>query len=303
MAIHPSAIVHPNTSIASDVEIGPFCVVDADVQIGAGCRLEARVSIKQGTIIGESNNFFDGCVIGGMPQHLAAQTIEGSVEIGSGNTFRENVTIHRSMSCETATIVGDNNFLMVNSHVAHDCHVGNHNTIVNNTMLGGHVSVGDRVNIGGGTGVHQFCRIGSYAMVGGMSVITQDVPPYMLIDGRTSRVVGLNLVGLRRAGLGADEIKLLKEGFQILYHRDLTWREILKTMDDRAIETKSKHLAEMSRFLATTTRGIVSERRATEHRAISRHDSFSGETTGVPTPALMPRTGDEETIHLRVRAG
>lgn len=302
MSVHPQALVHPQTDIAADVEIGPFCVVEAGVTIGAGCRLEPRVSIKQGTVIGDNNLFFEGCVIGGMPQHLAAHAIEGNVEIGAGNTFRENVTVHRSMNADTATFIGDNNFLMVNVHIAHDCRVGNHNVLVNNTMVGGHVSIGDRVNIGGGTGIHQFCRIGSYSMVGGMSVVTQDVPPYVLIDGRTSRVVGLNLVGLRRAGLGADEIKLLKEAYQVIYHRDLLWRDVLKTLEDKASETGSKHMLEMSRFLSTTGRGIISERRTIEQRTARQAVSIiNGEGERNLTSPAAEIT--DETIRLRVRAG
>ena len=273
--IHPSSIISSLAKIGKDVEIGPLCIVEEDVYIGNGCRLEARVSIKSGTVLGENNQVSEGAVLGGVPQHLAGQEVCGQLIIGNGNIFRENVTVHRAMKEGEATVIGDNNMMMVNTHAAHDCRLGDHIVLANNAMLAGHVSVGDRANISGAVGVHQFCRIGSFAMVGGQSHIIQDVPPFMTVDGLTSRIVGLNLIGLRRAGSSVEEIKQLKAAYRILFRSQLPWREILKSLE----ESFTKGLAlELIQFLRSTTRGIVSERRSSPPKAaLKLHDAEDDE--------------------------
>ena len=259
MNIHPQAIVSPQVKLGADVEIGPFCVIEDEVCIGDGCRLEAHVTIKQGTILGQENYICSGTVIGGMPQHTAAGGRCGQVVIGDKNTFRENVTIHRAMKECDATAIGNENYLMVNAHVAHDCKVGNNNVIVNNVMLGGHVQIGNRVNLGGGTAVHQFCRVGSLAMAGGQAHIIQDVPPFVTVDGLTSRIVGLNQIGLRRNGRNTEEIKTLKEVYRLVFRSGLPWKQIIQKLE---AEYAIGPGAEMTQFLLSTKRGIVSERRS-----------------------------------------
>jgi UDP-N-acetylglucosamine acyltransferase len=244
--------------IGCDVEIGPFCVVEPGVQLGDGSRLQSRVVIRQGTTLGRDNYVAEGAVLGGMPQHINMPQAPGRVVIGSGNTIRENVTIHRALEEEETTIVGDNNLLMVNVHVAHDCRIGNHTIFANNAMLAGHVTVGDRAYISGAAAVHQFCRIGSLAMVGGQSHLTKDVPPYVTVDGLSSLVVGLNQIGLRRAGFSAQDVRRLKEAYRIIYRSRLTWTEILGRLKEEFSEGAPSHFYQ---FLSTTTRGIVSERR------------------------------------------
>jgi UDP-N-acetylglucosamine acyltransferase len=239
--------------ISEDVEIGPFCVVEPGATIDGGCKLEARVVIKQGTSLGRDNFVAEGAVIGGLPQHLNVPDNPGTLVIGSGNTIRENVTIHRAMEAEEATIIGDGNLLMVNAHVA-----GNNTVIANNVMLAGHVTVGDRVYLAGAAGVHQFCRIGTLAMVGGQSHLSKDVPPFVNVDGLSSYIVGLNRVGLRRAGYSPEDIGRLKDAYRVIYRSNLTWNEILARLREDFSEGPA---AQFYQFLSTTTRGITPERR------------------------------------------
>lgn len=258
MSINPYAVVSPRAKIGADVEIGPFCIVEPDVEIGDGCRLESHVVLKSGTTLGEGNVVGVGTVLGGHPQHVTASGPFGRVVIGSKNTFRENVTVHRALKESATTVIGDENFFMVNSHVAHDCLVGNNNVFVNNVGLSGHVQVGNRVNFGGAAGIHQFCRIGSLAMVGAQAHVVQDVPPFVTVDGLTSRIVGLNLIGLRRNGRSTEEINILKDVYRLVFRSGLTWREIIHTLQTMHSVGPG---AEMTQFLMGTQRGIVRERR------------------------------------------
>ncbi len=256
--ISPLAVVSPDAEIGPDVEIGPFCVIEPDVTIGAGCILESRVVVKSGTTLGPNNHIFEGAVLGGLPQHVHMPESPGRVIIGSGNTIRENVTIHRALESDEATVVGDNNLLMVNVHIAHDCRVGNLTIFANNAMLAGHVTVGDRAYISGAVAVHQFCRIGSLAMVGGQAHIVKDVPPFVTVDGLSSLVVGLNQIGLRRAGHSSDEVRRLKEAYRVIYRSGAPWNEILARLRAEFTEGLA---ALFYQFLSTTTRGILCERR------------------------------------------
>ena len=201
MRIHPLSLIAPSATLGDGVQIGPFCVVEDDVTIGRECILEGHVVVKSGTALGEKNHLFEGAVVGGIPQHTNVPERLGRVIIGSGNTIRENVTIHKAMQPGHDTVIGDHCLLMCNAHVAHDCRLGNHVVLTNNVMLAGHVTVGSRAFLSGGAGVHQFCRVGALAMVGGLAHISRDVPPFVTIDGQSSYVVGLNQVGLKRAGL------------------------------------------------------------------------------------------------------
>jgi UDP-N-acetylglucosamine acyltransferase len=257
--IHPSAVVSPQAQIDSDVRIGPFSIVEAGVTIGAGCTLESRVTIKEGTVLGTKNHVFEGTVIGGLPQHIHVPERPGRVVIGSENTIRENVTIHRALLSDHATLIGDHCLLMVNVHVAHDCHLGNHVIATNNAMLAGHVHVADRAYISGAAGVHQFCRVGTLAMVGGQAHMVQDVPPYVTIDGLSSLVVGLNKIGLRRAGYQQAAIQEIMKAYRVIYRSGLPWTEILEQL---RTQFPTGPAAVFYEFLSTTARGIVSERRA-----------------------------------------
>jgi UDP-N-acetylglucosamine acyltransferase len=231
--IHPTAFVDSQAKLAGDVNVGPFCVIEADVEIGAGCKLEARSSVKNGTILGECNTIGEGAIIGGRPQHLRAGEELGRLIIGRGNHIRENATIHRGIKPGCDTIIGNENYMMVNVHIAHDCHIGSNTIIANNAMLSGHITVEDRAYISGAVGIHQFCRVGSLAMVGGQAHITRDVPPFVTVDGPSSLIVGLNSIGLRRSGMSKDELASLKEAYRVIYRSGAPWSEILAILESQ----------------------------------------------------------------------
>ena len=272
MNIHPTSVVGSRAKIGQNVEIGPFCIVEDEVLIGDDCRLASHVILKNGTTLGRGNLVFESAVIGGYPQHANMPENPGKVSIGSGNTIRESSTIHRALKPEQATIVGDNNLLMVNTHVAHDCHIGNNTIITNNTMLGGHVVVEDRAFISGAVAIHQFCRIGSLAMVGGQAHVTKDVPPFVTVDGLSSLVVGLNTIGLRRAGFKSSDIRTLKEAYRVIYRSGLPWTEILQRLQ---AEFADGPAARFHEALEATTRGIVSERRMPPGATLKIHRESS----------------------------
>ena len=274
MSIHPSSIVSPSAQIAPDVQIGPFCIVEPGVTVGPGCILESRVTLKEGTALGANNHIFENTILGGLPQHVHVPAQPGRVVIGSGNTIRENVTIHRALVTEHATIVGDNCMLMVNVHVAHDCHLGNNVIATNNAMMAGHVRVDDRAYLSGAAGVHQFCRVGTLAMVGGQAHLVQDVPPYVTIDGLSSLVVGLNKIGLRRAGYNLAAIQEIMAAYRVIYRSSLRWVDVLEQLRTRF---PTGPAAAFYEFLSTTARGIVSERRAPPGATIKLRETVEAE--------------------------
>ena len=291
MKAHPTAIVSTEAKIADDVEIGPFCIIEPGVTIGSGCILLPRVSVKKGVTLGENNTLHEGVILGGPPQHICSHGECGGVIIGNGNIFREHCTVHCAMYPEKNTILGDENFLMVNAHVAHDCVIGNHVIITNNAMLGGHVHVGDRANISGGVAIHQFCQIGMFAMVGGNSHIVQDVPPFVNVDGGTSLVVGVNLIGLRRAGVPNSEIKRIREAYRLLYEEKRTMQENIALMSERFPDGFAVQYAE---FLKKSQRGFLADRR-TSGKALKlvRVDETSNPPQNQPQkPAQNPPEED-----------
>ena len=274
MSVHSSAIVSSSAQIGSDVQIGPFCVVESGAVIGNGCILDGRVTVKQGTTLGTNNRVSEGAILGGLPQHVHVPENPGRVAIGSNNVIRENVTIHRALVPDHTTAIGDNCLLMVGAHVAHDCHIGNNVIITNNAMLAGHVLVGDRAYISGAAGVHQFCRVGSYAMVGGQAHMVQDVPPYVTVDGLSSLVVGLNKVGLRRSGFTQAAIQELMAAYRVIYRSGLRWVDVLEQLRTQFPVGPASLFYE---FLSTTARGIVSERRAPPGATIKLRETVEAE--------------------------
>lgn len=278
MKIHPLAVVHSSARLGHDVEIGPFAIVEANVAIGHNCTLESRAVIKEGVQLGDNNHVFEGAVIGGLPQHVRAPERPGGLVIGSANTIRENSTIHRALEEGHLTIVGNNNLLMINAHVAHDCHVGNHAIFANNAMLAGHVIVEDRAYISGAVAVHQFCRVGRLAMVGGQARVVKDIPPFVTIDGASGYVVGLNSIGLRRNGLSTAEIAELKAAYRLIYRSGLKWSEILDRLGHEFRDGLAGHFYE---FFLGSQRGITQERRMPRSATIKlREDS--------EPPAVVP---------------
>ncbi|MCH2115319.1 MAG: acyl-ACP--UDP-N-acetylglucosamine O-acyltransferase [Pirellulales bacterium] len=257
--IHPAAIVSPQAKIGPNVEIGPFCLVEAGAQIDEGCRLVAHVTVREGTTVGRETIVYEGTVLGGLPQHANLSGASGRVVIGARNVLREHVTVHRAMLETNSTTVGDDCLLMVGAHVAHDCQVGSHVILTNGTMLGGHVTVGDRACLGGNSAVHQFCRIGRLVMVGGCTKVVQDIPPFVLTDGATAVVVGLNRVGLRRAKLSRQEMLDLKAAYRVIYRGGLSFRETIHAIQQRFPDGIA---AEFASFFQGGDRGFVQERRS-----------------------------------------
>jgi UDP-N-acetylglucosamine acyltransferase len=233
-------------------------VVEADVVIGDRCRIASHVVVKNGTRLGPDNEIHESAVLGGLPQHIHKPERPGLLVLGSGNTIREHVTLHRAMTEGAATVLGDHNFVMVDCHVAHDCRLGNHIIMANAALLAGHVTIDDRAFLSGGVGVHQFCRVGRLAMIGGHARIVQDVPPYVTVDNTGTSVVGLNLVGLRRSGHTAEEINQLKAAYRMIYRRGARWSEMLEQL--QATFT-SGPAALFNEFFRGGTRGFVQDRR------------------------------------------
>ena len=216
--IHQTAIVEKKSKISKNVEIGPYCIIGPDVEIAEGSKLHSHICIKGNTKIGKNNEFFPFVSIGTDPQDLKYKGEKNSIIIGDNNKFREYVNINPGTSQGgTITKIGSNNLLMVYCHVAHDCNIGNNIVLANNVQVGGHVIIEDNAIIGGSCAVHQFSRIGHLSMVGGMTGVLSDVIPFGLSLGNRNNLVGLNLIGLRRAKVSNDDIKILQKFYNIVF--------------------------------------------------------------------------------------
>jgi UDP-N-acetylglucosamine acyltransferase len=244
--IHPTAIVHPQAQLHPTVQVGPYAIIGERVKIGAGTVVAAHVVIDGWTEIGEYNHIFPGATIGLEPQDLKFDGSVSLVKIGDYNRIREYVTINRATHAGEETRIGNHNLLMAYVHVAHNCVLEDNIVIANGVALAGHVEIESRAVIGGVLGVHQFVRIGRMAMLGGMSRIDRDVPPYMLAEGNPCRIRVLNQVGLRRAGVMSLEdgavFRQLKQAFKILYRSNLTFKEALQELDTVARHDVVRHL-------------------------------------------------------------
>ncbi len=220
MATHiaENASIDPKAQIDDDVEIGPFCVIGPDAKIGQGTRLENNVTIMGDVTLGRHNHVYPGAVIGAEPQDVTYSGTDTRVLIGDENIIREGVTVNRASEKEEGvTRIGNQNFLMAYCHVAHDCQVGNHIIVANNTLLGGHVHVHDHASLSGAVAVHHFVTIGAYSFIGGMSPVRHDVPPYMLLEGYPAKPRCINVVGLKRNNFPPKVIQALAEAHRLLY--------------------------------------------------------------------------------------
>lgn len=225
-SIHPTAVVNTGAKIGKDVVIGAFCVIGADVTLEDNVSLHSHVVVEGSTHIGENTQIFPFASIGHIPQDLKFQGEKSHLEIGKNNIIREHVTMNPGTAGGgMLTKIGDNCLFMVASHVAHDCHIGNHVILANNATLAGHVHVGDFAIIGGLSAVHQFVRIGHHAMIGGMSGIESDVIPYGQANGERASLSGLNLVGLKRRGFSREDIHSLRSAYKILFSPEGTLAE------------------------------------------------------------------------------
>ena len=257
MPVHPTAIVDPQARIAETAEIGPYCIIGADVEIGARTRLMAHVYLEGPLCIGEYNVFFPYSSVGAAPQDLKYKGERSETRIGSRNRIREFVTIHRGTEGGgMVTRIGDDKLLMAYVHVAHDVQVGSHVVLSNAATLGGHAIVGDWAWVGASTGVHQFCRVGRHAIVGGYSVITQDVLPYSnTVSERESHVFGANAIGLERRGFAAGRIEELQKALRLLTRAGLNTSQAVERI--RAEIASSPELEELLAFIAQSERGFV----------------------------------------------
>lgn len=225
------AEVHPDAKIAPDVRIGPFCRVGPNVSLGAGTILDNNVSISGHTTIGKGNRCFPGVVIGAEPQDVSYKGSPTEVRIGDENVFRECVTVNRGTEKEDGvTSIGNGSYFMACSHIAHDCKVGHHVHTANNVLLGGHVHVGDFVNLSGSVAVHHFSTIGSYAFVGGLSRVVQDIPPYLIAEGSPARPRAINIVALKRNGFLQDEIDALRKAYKLIFRQKVEHQIVRDTL-------------------------------------------------------------------------
>jgi len=252
--IHATAIVHPGALLEEGVEVGPFSIIEDRVKIGAGTKIGARVTIEGNTTIGRENELFTGAVVGSVTQDKKYQGGDTFLKIGDRNKIREYVTINPGTQDGTETVIGNDNLIMAYAHVAHDCIIGNNTTIANGATFAGHVIVEDRAIIGGLSGVHQFVRIGSLAIVGGCSKVVQDIPPFMMVDGHPARAFGLNTIGLDRAQISSDEKLRLKKVFKIVFRSKLSLKNAIKHIETD-VET-SPVVTQVIEFLKKSERGI-----------------------------------------------
>jgi UDP-N-acetylglucosamine acyltransferase len=251
--IHPSAIIHPQAQIGANCQIGPYCVIGEHVTLGDNCRLHSHVVIDGHTRLGQDNEIFPFAAIGLKTQDLKWKGGVTRTEIGDHNTFREYVTIHSATSDGNATVVGSHNHVLAYSHIAHDCRLGSHIIMSNAATLAGHVIVEDHAIISI-SAVHQFCRIGKFAMIGGCSKVVQDVPPFMIADGNPAETRTINKVGLERNGFSEEAQAALKQAYKILFREGLTNTNALAK-----IEAELPPLPEVQylvQFVRTSERGI-----------------------------------------------
>ncbi|MGR5176000.1 acyl-ACP--UDP-N-acetylglucosamine O-acyltransferase [Vibrio parahaemolyticus] len=254
--IHPSAVIEGNVTIGANTTVGPFTYISGDVTIGINNEIMSHVVIKGKTTIGDDNRVFPQAVIGEENQDKKYGGEDTSVVVGDRNVIRESVQIHRgTVQDKSQTVVGDDNLLCVNAHIAHDVIVGNHTHIGNNSILGGHVTVGDYAGVMALSAIHPFCTVGAYAYVGGCSAVVQDVPPYVLAQGNHATPFGLNLVGLKRNGFEKPELRALQKAYKEIYRSGKTLAEVKPVLEEMAQEWNS--VQRFVEILENSERGII----------------------------------------------
>jgi UDP-N-acetylglucosamine acyltransferase len=252
--IHPSAVIAPEAELADDVEVGPFVVIEGAVRVGPGCVLRPGAHLIGPLTMGCHNTVFSHAVLGEQPQHLKYRGEETRLEIGDHNIIREHVTIHRGTTASWVTRVGSHNFLMAGSHIGHDSRVGDHCILANGALVGGHCTLENNVYLSGNSAVHQYVRIGRLALLSGLSGSTKDIPPFV-IQHHINIVVGVNVVGMRRAGIPAAHIDAVRQAFHILYRQDHLLPQALARIERDYGQVPE--VAEMVAFIRGSARGII----------------------------------------------
>jgi UDP-N-acetylglucosamine acyltransferase len=258
MSIHPTAIIDQSSAISPEAEIGPYCIVGPNAQIGAGTILDSHIYVRGWTSIGERCHFYSHSSVGTDPQDLKYKGEPTYLKIGNDNVFREFVSLNRgTQGGHGITVIGNNNFLMAYSHIAHDCVVGDNVIMANAATLAGHVTVGDHATIGAFSAVHQFCRVGPHAFIGGFSVITRDALPFIKTVGERNqaKIYGINSIGLQRKGFSAQSMAELKQVYRILFRSKMNTGEALA----KAKESRwtSPEVATLVEFIESSERGFI----------------------------------------------
>ncbi len=254
--IHPTAIVDPRAELAAGVTVGPFSIIEGGVTLGADTHIGPHVVIKSFTTIGARCRIFQFASIGEIPQDLKFRGEESRLVIGDDNIIREGATIHRGTAGGGGlTRIGRGNLLMAYAHVAHDCQVGDRVIMANAATLAGHITVEDNAILGGLSAVHQFCKIGTHAFVGGCSAVARDIPPYCMAVGNRAKIVGLNLVGLKRQGFPSPTIEALKNAYGLLFNSEFTLKEAVDQV--RQLFPSLPEIGRLLTFIETSDRGLA----------------------------------------------
>jgi UDP-N-acetylglucosamine acyltransferase len=254
--IHPTAIIDPKAEIGEEVEIGPYSVIERDVFIDEGTKIGPHVVIRHGTHIGKRCQISQFASIGEAPQFSGYKGEKTLLQIGDHNIIREFVTLHRGTAKGGGkTVIGNENFIMAYSHVAHDCQIGNQVVMANGATLAGHILIEDFAIIGGLTAIHQFCRVGTYAIIGGVSGILMDVPPYTKAQGVRAKLFGLNTIGLKRANFSEETLKALKKAYRIFFRSGLTLEKAMKQVGEDEI-AQMPEVQHFLQFIQGSKRGI-----------------------------------------------
>jgi UDP-N-acetylglucosamine acyltransferase len=255
--IHPTAIIDPKAEISEGVEIGPYSVIEKNVLIGEGTKIGPHVVIREGTYIGKQCQISQFASIGEAPQFLGYKGEKTFLQIGDHNIIREFVTLHRgTVKGGGKTVIGNENFLMAYSHVAHDCQIGNQVVMANGATLAGHILIEDCAIIGGLVAVHQFCRVGTYAIVGGLTGVLLDIPPYTKAQGDIAKLFGLNTIGLKRANFSEETLKALKKAYRIIFRSSLTLEKAMKRVVEDEI-SQTPEVQHFLQFIQCSKRGIT----------------------------------------------
>jgi UDP-N-acetylglucosamine acyltransferase len=254
--IHPTAIIDPKAEIDEGVEVGPYSVIEKGVSIGEGTKIGPHVVIREGTQIGKRCHIFQFASIGEAPQAVAYKGEKTSLLIGDQNIVREFVTLHRgTIKGGGKTVIGNNNFFMAYSHVAHDCQIGNQVFLYNGASLAGHIIIEDYAIIGALSGIHQFCQIGTHAFISGLTGVPLDIPPYMLASGNRAKLFGLNTVGLKRHNFPEETVKALKKAYRTIFRSGLTLENAIKRVEEDEI-FQTPEVQHLLHFIQHSKRGI-----------------------------------------------